>query len=100
MSAVTVRLDDDTANALDRLAESLDRSPDDVAAQAIREYVALQAWQRAEIEAGLAQADAGDFASDADVTRVTAKFSSPDSELQAWNQSFQVESVRPKNNRM
>jgi predicted transcriptional regulator len=74
MSAVTVRLDDDTANALDRLAESLDRSPDDVAAQAIREYVALQAWQRAEIEAGLAQADAGDFAGDADVARVLKKF--------------------------
>ena len=53
MSAVTVRLDDDTANALDRLAVSLDRSPDDVAAQAIREYVVLQTWQRAEIEAGL-----------------------------------------------
>lgn len=74
VSAVTVRLDDDTANALDRLAQSLDRSPDDVAAQAIREYVALQAWQRAEIEAGLAQADAGDFASDADVMRVLKKF--------------------------
>lgn len=77
MSAVTVRLDDDTANALDRLAESLDRSPDDVAAQAIREYVALQAWQRAEIESGLAQADADDFVSDADVARVMAKFSHP-----------------------
>jgi len=74
MSAVTVRLDDDTANALDRLAESLDRSPDDVAAQAIREYVALQVWQRAEIEAGLRQADAGDFASEADVARVLKKF--------------------------
>ncbi len=74
MTAVTVRLDDDTANALDRLAESLDRSRDDVAAQAIREYVALQAWQVAEVEAGLAQADAGDFASDGDVARVMAKF--------------------------
>lgn len=74
MPAVTVRLDDDTANALDRLAESLDRSPDNVAAQAIREYMALQAWQRAEIEAGLAQVDAGDFAGDADVVRVLKKF--------------------------
>ncbi|MGO1075545.1 CopG family ribbon-helix-helix protein [Inquilinus sp. CA228] len=77
MSVVTVCLDDDTANALDRLAERLDRSPDDVAAQAIREYVVLQARQRAEIEAGLAQADAGDFASDTDVARVLAKFGRP-----------------------
>jgi len=74
MTAVTVRLDDDTADALDRLAESLDWSRDDVAAQAIREYVALQAWQVAEVEAGLAQAEAGDFASDGDVARVIAKF--------------------------
>jgi predicted transcriptional regulator len=39
------------------------------------EYVALQAWQIADIEAGLVQADAGEFASDADVMRVIAKFS-------------------------
>jgi predicted transcriptional regulator len=39
------------------------------------EYVALQAWQIADIEAGLAQANAGDFASDADVLRVMTKFS-------------------------
>jgi len=38
------------------------------------ESIALQTWQIAEIEAGLAQADAGEFAGDADVARVTGKF--------------------------
>lgn len=75
MTAFTIRVPDDTAAQLDRLAQKLDRSRSWVAAQAIEDYVAREAWQLAEIEAGLSQADGGDFAAEADVAAVVEKYS-------------------------
>ena len=76
MTAVfTLRLDDDTLKALDRLAEKTDRSRSWLAARAIEEYIALNAWQIAKTEAGIAAADRGDFAGDEDVVRVFRKYS-------------------------
>lgn len=77
MTAFTVRLPDDTASKLDQLAVKLDRSRSYVAAQAIEDYVAREAWQLAEIEAGLADAERGDFASDEEVSAVVGKFVKP-----------------------
>ncbi|HPG05230.1 MAG: CopG family ribbon-helix-helix protein [Rhodoblastus sp.] len=77
MTAFTVRVPDETADKLDRLAEKLDRSRAYVAAQAIEAYVEREAWQLAEIEAGLAEADAGDFADRDDLARVVAKYVKP-----------------------
>lgn len=77
MVAFTVRLDDDKARKLDRLASRLDRSRSWVAAQAIDDYLAREEWQIAEIEAGLAEADRGDFASADDLARVVAKYVAP-----------------------
>ncbi|WP_294534430.1 CopG family ribbon-helix-helix protein [uncultured Rhodoblastus sp.] len=74
----TVRLDDSTLNALDRLAEKTDRSRNWLVARAVEDFVALNAWQVGKIEAGLAAADRGDFASDAELARVRKKFA-PDS---------------------
>lgn len=74
MSAFTVRVPDETANRLDQLAEKLDRSRSYVAAQAIEDFVAREEWQLAEIEAGLAEAERGDFASDRDVAAVVGKY--------------------------
>lgn len=74
MNAFTVRLQNETAAKLDRIAEKLDRSRAYVAAQAIEDFVAREEWQLAEIEAGLAEADNGEFASDADVERVFKKY--------------------------
>ena len=77
MTAFTVRVPDETADKLDRLAEKLDRSRAYVAAQGIEAYVEREAWQLAEIEAGLAEADAGDFADRDDLARVVAKYVKP-----------------------
>ncbi|MCO5088737.1 MAG: CopG family ribbon-helix-helix protein [Methylobacteriaceae bacterium] len=77
MTAFTVRVPDETADKLDRLAEKLDRSRAYVAAQAIEAYVEREAWQLAEIEAGLAEADAGDFADRDDLAGVVAKYVKP-----------------------
>lgn len=74
MTAFTVRVPDETANRLDQLAEKLDRSRSYVAAQAIEDFVTREEWQLAEIEAGLAEAKHGDFASDRDVAAVIGKY--------------------------
>jgi predicted transcriptional regulator len=71
---LTVRLDKAVLQALDRLAEKTRRSRDGHASQAIRDYVGIQLWQLERIEAGIAAADHGDFASDDEVARVRAKF--------------------------
>ncbi|WP_181164859.1 MULTISPECIES: CopG family ribbon-helix-helix protein [unclassified Mesorhizobium] len=74
MSAFTVRLPDETVAKLDQLAEKVDRSRSYVAAQAIEDYVAREEWQLAEIEAGLDEADRGEFASEKDLASVIAKY--------------------------
>ncbi|MDX8532700.1 CopG family ribbon-helix-helix protein [Mesorhizobium sp. VK25A] len=80
MSAFTVRLPDETVAKLDQLAEKVDRSRSYVAAQAIEDYVAREEWQLAEIEAGLDEADRGEFASEKDLASVIAKYVKPASE--------------------
>lgn len=74
MSAFTVRLPDDVTKKLDKLAEKLDRSRSYVAAQAISDFVTREAWQLADIEAGLREAERGEFASDAEVAATIARF--------------------------
>lgn len=74
MTAFTVRVANDIAEKLDKLAAKMDRSRAYVAAQAIEDFVAREEWQLAEIEAGLAEARAGDFASGDEVANVIAKY--------------------------
>lgn len=73
-AAFTVRVKDETASKLDQLAEKLDRSPSYRAAEAIEALIKQQEWQLAEIEAGLTEADRGEFASDEDVAKVVRKY--------------------------
>lgn len=74
MSAFTVRLPDDVTKKLDALAAKLDRPRSYVAAQAIGDFVTREAWQLADIEAGLREAKNGDFATDAEVAATFAKY--------------------------
>ena len=76
MNAFTIRLQEETASKLDRIAQKLDRSRAYVAAQAIEDFVAREEWQLAEIEAGLNEANNGEFASGAEVERVFNKYKS------------------------
>lgn len=77
VTAFTVRVPDETADKLEKLAQKLDRPRAYVAAQAIEDYVAREEWQLAEIEAGVAEADRGDFASASDLAKVVAKYVNP-----------------------
>lgn len=75
MSAtLTLRLDDAVKNKLEKLAESTHRSRSFLAAEAIKAYVDSNEWQIAEIHQALQEADAGDFASDAEVAAMFGKW--------------------------
>jgi RHH-type transcriptional regulator, rel operon repressor / antitoxin RelB len=71
---ITLRLDGGLRGKLDKLAAATRRSRSFLAAEAIREYVALNSWQIDEIHKGLAEADRGDFASESEVKRVAKKW--------------------------
>ncbi|MGB2817996.1 MAG: CopG family ribbon-helix-helix protein [Burkholderiaceae bacterium] len=73
-TTMTIRIEDEVKDRLDRLAESTQRSKSFLAAEAIREYVENNEWQVAEIRKALKEADAGDFASDEDVAALTRKW--------------------------
>lgn len=73
-SPFTVRLEDTTLAALDNLAGKTDRSRNWLVSKAIEDFVALNHWQIDKIEAGIAAADSGQFASESEVERVRSKF--------------------------
>ncbi|MGF1644413.1 MAG: CopG family ribbon-helix-helix protein [Thiotrichales bacterium] len=59
---MTVRIESDIKDRLDRLADATQRSKSFLAAEAIRNFVELNEWQIAEIQAAVEEADADDFA--------------------------------------
>lgn len=79
MNAITVSVSSMTAERLDALAKKLDLPATRVIEQAIEDFVAREEWQIAEIEAGLADADLGDFATPEEVSAVLAKYATPNS---------------------
>ncbi|MEQ8996834.1 MAG: CopG family transcriptional regulator [Coleofasciculus sp. B1-GNL1-01] len=70
---VTFRLDPDKRAALDAIAAGMDRNLTYVLNQAINTYLEMHQWQLKEIQQGIAEADAGDFASEDEVTAVFAR---------------------------
>jgi RHH-type transcriptional regulator, rel operon repressor / antitoxin RelB len=73
-TTMTVRLEDDVKDRLDRLAQATQRSKSFLASEAIREFVDTNEWQIGEIKAALGEADAGDFASESEVQAVAQKW--------------------------
>lgn len=73
-AVITLRLDSELRKKLDHLARAQRRSRSFVAAEAIREYVAVNAWQIEEIKKGLDEADRGDFATEDQVRRTLKKW--------------------------
>ena len=53
---------------------AMSRSRSFVAAEAIREFVALNEWQIEEIKKGVAEADRGEFATDEEVDQVVKRW--------------------------
>ena len=73
-TTMTVRLGEEVKERLDRLAKRTSRSRSWLAAEAISSYVEHQEWQLGEITKGIAEADAGEFASDEEVAAVVSKW--------------------------
>jgi RHH-type transcriptional regulator, rel operon repressor / antitoxin RelB len=73
-SLLSLRLDAKLKKQLERLSRTMSRSRSFVAAEAIREYVALNERPVEEIKKGLAEADRGEFATEKDVKRVLSKW--------------------------
>ena len=71
---MTIRLEDNVKDRLQRLAESMHRSKSFLAGEAIREFVERNEWQITEIQAALKEADAGEFASDKEVSALAKKW--------------------------
>lgn len=64
---VTCRLPVDDVQFLDRMAEVTERDRSYLIKKAVEEYITSQRWQLEEIDRGIAEADAGDFATDEEV---------------------------------
>ncbi len=75
-AVLTLRINSDTKEKLDKLATATHRSKSFLAAEAISRYLEMEAWQISEIELALAEADAGDFASDAQINAIATKYAS------------------------
>jgi predicted transcriptional regulator len=69
-AAFTIRLDDEMLAKLDALAADTERSRSWLATKAIETYVELNAWQVEQIKAGLAEADRGEFVTEADLDAI------------------------------
>ena len=74
-SIVTARIDAKLKAKLEALARSTKRSKSFLAAEAIAAYVALNDWQIAEIEAGIAELDRGDVLSEEAAERLYERLS-------------------------
>ena len=73
-TTMTIRLESDLKSRLDQLAEATHRSKSFLAAEAIREFIALNEWQIQEVKTAIKEADEGSFASDNEVNAVFAKW--------------------------
>jgi len=66
-TTVTFRIDSGIKDALDRIAEGMDRDRSYVLNEAVSAYVETHRWQIDQIKEGLRQANAGEFATEAEV---------------------------------
>ena len=71
---LTVHLDETTLDALDDLARHTNRPRNQLATEAIEDYVAFNARQIEKIKEGIAAADCGDFATEEEMNRLWAKY--------------------------
>jgi predicted transcriptional regulator len=70
----TVRVSSELQDRLDAIAEAMDRPRSWVVNRALEAFVASEAWQIEEIKRGVAEADAGEFATAAEVEATFEKW--------------------------
>ena len=73
-ATMSIRLESEHQQRLDRLSEATQRPRSSLAKEAIEVFVDLNEWQVGEIEKAVAEADRGEFASDELVREVFGKW--------------------------
>jgi predicted transcriptional regulator len=73
-ATLALRLPEALLTQLDQLAGATMRSKTFLAIEALKAYVERESWQIQDIHQGLAEADAGEFATDRQVKAVFAKY--------------------------
>ncbi len=71
---LNVRLPLELAIQLEALTKATGRTKSFLAVEALGAYIEQQIWQIAEIKAGIEEADRGEFATDAEMTAIFAKY--------------------------
>lgn len=75
MSAtMSMRLPEELSVQLDALAEATGRTKTYLALQALQDYIRREAWQIAEIQQAITEADAGDFATEEEIAALDQKW--------------------------
>lgn len=74
MSVMSLRLPDEMADTLAELAKATGRTKSFLAISALQEYLTREAWQIADLQSAVEEADAGDFATDSEVKAVMGKW--------------------------
>ncbi len=70
---ITFRIDSDKKAALDAIATGMNRDRSYILNEAVAAYLEMYHWQLDEIQKGIAEADAADFASDEEVKATFAR---------------------------
>jgi RHH-type transcriptional regulator, rel operon repressor / antitoxin RelB len=71
---ISFRLETKKVDALDALAETLDRDRSYLLNEAINSYLEIQQWQIEHIKKGLQEANSGDIVSHAKVKKMAARW--------------------------
>ena len=74
---LSIRIDSSTKQRLDALSKQSKRSKSFLAAEAIAAYVELEEWQLGEIQAGIAELDAGHEVSNEKVMKWLKSWGTP-----------------------
>lgn len=74
MATMSIQLPDELADRLKSLAEATGRTKNFLAVQALRNFIEQEGWQITEIKKAIAEADAGDFATDEEMQELNAKW--------------------------
>ena len=71
---VGARIPRDVRDELDKLVKATGRNRNTLVEEALRRFIDVERWQLADIEAGVREADAGDFATDEEMEAMRAKY--------------------------
>lgn len=71
---ITVRLPEALYNQIEELAKATARTKSFLAIDALTNYVQRESWQIRDVHEGIVEADAGEFATDAQVKAVFAQY--------------------------